>query len=290
MDYILYHKGLHPQHLSYCINSILSTDEDSKVHLITNIKKKIKGVNVVDIKDFKEYSFTSNYKKDLRDFGRSENPLWITSLERIFYINEYIKIKNINKFVHFDNDVILYQPFSKVDSYFINRENTINITPLNSENMVFGYSYVNSINKYEVLAEEIKEIVINHDFYKNKYNQNKPLNEMKIISIAKRKNPNLINELDTLPYKNQKFIFDPASYGQYLGGTHKKPNSFFRKKFATQTHTVGMELISQRIKVNFNKGTPTVTSQLGDCSFLVNLHIHSKKLEKFLPIKYKSLI
>ena len=53
--------------------------------------------------------------------------------------------------------------------------------------MVFGYSYVNSINKYEVLAEEIKEIVINHDFYKNKYNQNKPLNEMKIISIAKER-------------------------------------------------------------------------------------------------------
>ena len=42
MDYILYHKGLHPQHLSYCINSILSTDEDSKVHLITNIKKRLK--------------------------------------------------------------------------------------------------------------------------------------------------------------------------------------------------------------------------------------------------------
>ena len=113
---------------------------------------------------------------------------------------------------------------------------------------------------------------------------------MKIMSIIDRDNKNLIQSLDILPYGGKKLIFDPASYGQYLGGTHKKPKTFFRDNFATQAHYVGAELISKRITVKFKKNIPVVTSDLGDVSKLINLHIHSKKLKKFLPKVYKNYV
>ena len=62
--------------------------------------------------------------------------------------------------------------------------------------------------------------------YQFKYNKNKVLNEMRILSIISNENDGLISELETLPYGHDDVIFDPASYGQFLGGTHQKPKDF----------------------------------------------------------------
>ena len=37
---------------------------------------------------------------DLNYFAGDNNPLWESSLMRIFYINEFINMKEINEFVH----------------------------------------------------------------------------------------------------------------------------------------------------------------------------------------------
>ena len=47
---------------------------------------------------------------------------------------------------------------------------------------------------------------------------------MKSLHIVRDKRPELFHLLNVLPNK-QKYLFDPASYGQYLYGTHKKPFS-----------------------------------------------------------------
>ena len=93
--------------------------------------------------------------------------------------------------------------------------------------MVFGYSYINSNKIFSEVCFKTREVVENYEFFSNKFNQNKQLNEMKILSIIKSENNELIEPLDILPYGNKSIIFDPASYGQFLGGTHKKPKLFF---------------------------------------------------------------
>ena len=63
-----------------------------------------------------------NYGAPIRTYGflneknnnMFENPLWLTSLERIFYIEYYLKDTNINEFVHFDNDVVLFESFEAI--------------------------------------------------------------------------------------------------------------------------------------------------------------------------------
>lgn len=290
MDYILFHKGKLPDYLNISINSIISVDKNAKIHLITDQKTRNQKIQVANVHDFKKLDFIEDFTLDLKKNGMIENPLWSTSLERIFYIEKYVKSTNINSFVHFDNDVVLFEPFETIKKHAGLDSKGFYITPLNSENMIFGYSYSNSNKTFFEICAKIKEILENYKFYSKKYNQNKPLNEMKILSITQREDEKLIKSLDILPYGNKKFIFDPASYGQFLGGTHKKPKTFFRNNFATQAHSVGAELISKRLVVKFKNQVPFVESEIGDKSKLTNLHIHSKKLNKFLPKNYKRYI
>ncbi len=290
MDYILFHKGPLPSHLNKCINSILSVDQNAKVHLITDQLLKNQIINIANTNDYGEISFMTDFKKDLENNNFGDNPLWLTSLERVFYIEKYIRDLNINQFVHFDNDVVLFESFDAIKNKSNLNKDGFYLTPLNQENMVFGYSYINSDKAFFEVCLKTKEILENYKYYSNKFNQNKQLNEMKIMSIIHRENNDLIEKLDILPYGNKSFIFDPASYGQFLGGTHKKPKTFFRNNFATQAHSVGAELISNRIVVKFKNHEPTVESEIGDVSKLINLHIHSKKLNKFLPNNYKSYL
>ena len=218
MDYILYNDGNLPRHINYCINSILSSDKDSQIHLITNENVNIQGVKVFNTREtIKDWGIPDN-------FGPDQNPLWVTSIERIFYIDKYIKETNIKKFVHFDNDVIIYHPFTKLKKYLDQTTDSVRITPLTYQDLVFGYSYINSQAQFGKLVEKIKYTLKNFDFYQ-KINMNKAPNEMRILSLISRENPDLISSLEILPYKNHDFIFDPASYGQYLGGTNQKPKN-----------------------------------------------------------------
>ena len=290
MDYILYHKGSLPNHLKYCINSILSSDSNSVIHLITDQNSSWKNIKVQNTKEFKELEFLNNFEKHLDNEGLGTNPLWITSLERIFYIYSYIDKLKVKEFVHFDNDVVLYRPFSDIKNGFPKINKGIHITQLNSLNLVFGYSFINSADKYRGMTTVIKQILEEFKTYEYKFNMNKPLNEMRILSIVKTLNPELFIDLPVLPYGGKNFVFDPASYGQYLGGTHASPKRFYRENYITQAHIVGKELLSKRVSINFNRGNPFVRSELGDESKLVNLHIHSKELHKFLPKNYKDYI
>jgi len=283
MNYVLFHKGLLPKHIEYCINSILSVDKKSKIYLISDDKRDYENIHFINLNELEKPNFIKDFIEHLKANNLTENPLWLTSLERIFYINYMAHQKGLSEFIHFDNDVILYKSFDEIKNYFEKRERGFYITGLNDRNLVFGYAFINSLKSYDLICKEVEKIIINYKFYEFMHNRQKPLNEMRILSIINSENNKLIHELPILPYGNNRLIFDPASYGQYLGGTHQKPKRFFRENFATQDHTIGKEIISKRITVDFKKNEPIINSSLEGESKLVNLHIHSKELEKFVP-------
>tara|TARA_R110000822_G_scaffold1158_2_gene5188 strand:+ start:4714 stop:5652 length:939 start_codon:yes stop_codon:yes gene_type:complete len=67
------------------------------------------------------------------------------------------------------------------------------------------------------------------------------------------------------------YVFDPTSYGMYLGGT----NNGHPKGFIDPNHYVGQLLNEGRIKIEFN-GKPYVTSK-GLTTPIFNLHVHNKE-------------
>ena len=67
-------------------------------------------------------------------------PVFYTSLLRVFAITQIAKEKNINEFVHFDNDVIVYKSFEEIVRNYKFDYKTLNITQNKSSEVVFGYS------------------------------------------------------------------------------------------------------------------------------------------------------
>mgnify|MGYP001180457139 CR=1 FL=1 len=291
MKYLLFNLGKNPDYFKYCINSILSTDKDADIYLCTDQNINSNEINVINFNDFETLVTKKNEINELfknTSFGKS--PLWSYSILRIFALNEIAKKNNIDSFIHFDNDVLIYKSWEELKNKGMFVENKINITPNDNNTLVFGYSYFSSIKTIERLVDGFNEILRNYDFNSNIHARGGHLNEMRILRICQYNDKNLFNELPTLPYFDKKIIFDPSSYGQYLNGTHlKRGNHFLRRRFISTQHIVGREIKSKRIKVKFENNEAKVFFDK-NLYQLANLHIHSKNLKKYLPKNYKNYI
>ena len=275
MDYLFYHSGKIPNYLKYSLESVKKSDTDSNIFLACNQEYKQPGVQVIDINKLNNSRIEKI--KNLRYFeGWNDNPLWESSMLRIFYLFEIAKFLKIDQFIHFDNDVILYKPFTEIKNLMVNEK--FNITPLTNSFLVFGYSFVNNLSIYDEICEKVFKIYNSPDQYEKEYYEGKKIIEMKALYIAYKENPNLFNLLPVHPKDSENYVFDPASYGQYLSGVHNKR---FSRKFTDETHILGSDLKNKYLVPSFKKKKVTVNFKDKDYQ-LVNLHIHSKKLRKYL--------
>ena len=104
MRYFLFHKGVDiPSYIIDCINQIYIQDSNAEIYFCSNVYLKHKEIIFIDIDSLNLPNF--NYLKN------DPNPLWFTSLLRIFAINAFAQ-KYGDSFIHFDNDVMLYGDFS----------------------------------------------------------------------------------------------------------------------------------------------------------------------------------
>lgn len=291
MNYILFYYGNQPTHLTKCLNTILSVDKDAKIYFCTNIKYKSNLINIIDFNQYPALiDKLNNINSLLKNTPLQENPLWATSLLRVHVLAEIIKDFNLNNFVHFDTDVLIYKSFEEINETGCFKNNSINITAHDDEHLVFGYSYFHNKNSVYQLENLFEKIFNEYEFYKNNYASGGVFGEMKMMGVSKIINKELFNELPTLPYDNKEIIFDPAGYGQYLDGSHlKRGNYIFKRRWVGITSELGKELKSKRILVKFKNQEPKVFFNKNHYD-LANLHVHSKRLNKFLPKQYKELI
>lgn len=272
MDYIFYYYGKLPKHIRYCFESIKKSDPNSRIILCTNSKTILKNVEIISPRKVESY-----HTKEIRNISqRSDNTLWLSSLLRIFYNLNVAKYNSISKFIHFDTDVLVYKSYEELKHLF--NEQQFNITPLNEQLLVFGYSYVGNLSVYQELCDLIFHIVLNQEEYEKKYLKNQKFNEMAALYIAYKIQPDIFNFLPTLPNKGSSLVFDPASYGQFIGGVYGKK---FSKGYATKNHIVGSEILNKNILPKYEKSGPIVLS--GGLKYeIANLHIHKKTLKKYI--------
>lgn len=287
MNYIYVYIGSVPEYVKYSINSIFSIDKEAKVYFCTDQDIVFKGCSMVDLREFEtdeiRYIKHNNFYKNT---NYEKNPLWINSLLRIFYLDKITEIYGLESFVHFDTDILIYQPYGKIKHLF--KKDKINITQHTDSQLIFGYCFVKNLQKYKVLVGEVFEIVKNIEDYM-KINLGNPLNEMDILGQVYNSNKNFFNLLPILPYGQEGYVFDPASYGQYFGGSHQQPRKLFSHRLKEQHHIVGREIMAKRIKPVFKKNNPEVIHEGQSCK-IINLHIHSKELYKYLPPSYKEYV
>ena len=256
MNYIYVYLGKIPEYMNDSIKSVKKVDPAANIIQVTD-----DNLNDIISDQTRKVMKLSNPL-----FGKADGQLWSTSLYRCFLLRDVAKIHG-GDYVHFDSDVILYEPFDKIKHLF-NKEQ-INITFDEEHSAVFGYSYFPNVELNDLLCNHLFKSFVEED-YRNKLEPRFP-NEMKLIGGIARE-WNFINRLITIPNKNSDYVFDPSSYGQYFGGTNKHPPGWFGDH-----HLVGKEIGAGKLKPEIKESKPYVNGVP-----IINLHIHSKNTHKFI--------
>ena len=290
MKYLLFNYGKTPDYIEYTFNSIKSVDTNSEIFFLSNKKNSFKNINNLSFDDFpilkEKKDFLINYYEDT-PYSKEKYPLFYTSVLRIFSLYEVSKKLNIESFIHFDNDVLIYKSFKELDNNNLFAKNKINITQNNFNDLIFGYSYFPKQILTRNLVEGLDKILDDIKPYTDHYGRGNPLHEMRMLNIIKEKNNELFNILPTLPYNlDSNIIFDPAAYGQFFNGMHhRRGNYIFKRRWVNTKDIVGREIKAKRIIPKFLNGFPYVEYKNKKIE-VSNLHIHSKNLKKFLPKNY----
>ena len=272
MNYFLIHIGKIPKHLNHCVSQIKKVDKDSNIILGLDKNINIENVEVLNLNHVCSERTKEIINMNL--FSTEENKLWATSLHRLFYLYDIGTTTNLKQFVHFDNDVLIFKKFDEIKEEF--HDDKFNITPLTNDQLIFGYSFVPNLSVFDQILDKVFEYLSNLPKEELKSIKSKKLNEMKLMRIIYEDNKELFNLLNVLP-GSSKFIFDPASYGQFLTGTKDK----FSKKFIDNRHIVGKQIELKNIYPLLDRKSPLVKFENRKYE-LVNLHIHSKKLKKYM--------
>jgi len=270
--YIHCHIGqVPPNYLLDSIQSIKTTDPFSKIILITDKNIIVNGIEILKVEEI--LSKQTKRVMEMSLFKNEANPLWRTSLFRIFLIRDAFKHLGLHYCYHFDSDVLLFCPSSDFEDLISNFDG-LNITPCNSNELVFGFSRIGSLDKIDEICSILYKLIFN-PFKRIKYYVDMP-NEMQLLAGIFKKRPDLIQKLNTFPNEHG-IIFDPSSYGQYFGGTHQNhPPGFTDLK-----HDIGVQIKNGNIIPIMIENKPYV-EQGGNLFAIANLHIHSKNTTQFL--------
>lgn len=265
------------------MNSVLNSDPEANIILCSDKENNLPPIRNITFEQVE--SRMTKKIKEINYFKDEKNPLWSTSLLRIFYLLDVVKFFKYDNFIHFDVDVMIYKSYNQLKQYF--DDDKFNITSLSELDLIFSYSFTKNIENYELICNKIYEILKNPIPYEKKYYNSKKLNEMMLLNIAYIENKDLFNILPSIPDKNLKnnILFDSITYGQYLSGVH---NTLFSKHLIQENSYVGRFLINNPTKVEFlNKPIVKFKEEVFE---LANLHVHGKNLKKFLPKGFKWLI
>tara|TARA_B100000965_G_scaffold404668_1_gene436157 strand:+ start:2785 stop:3648 length:864 start_codon:yes stop_codon:yes gene_type:complete len=287
VNYVLVSIGTIPSYINKTINSILTVDKDAKIFLGSDQKTDFKNIETINLEDIVSEQTKKIKNNDIfKGTIYESNPLWSTSLLRIFYLRDIQKELNLEPLIHFDNDILIYKPYEELKEYF--DFSKFNITPASKNRLIFGYSFIPNHDIFNKLCESLDNKIeegIDKDW---EFNNFSPPNEMDLMGMIYNKESSYFNFLPILPY-DSSIIFDPLSYGMYIDGSHTNPRRFYSRRQVDFNDVIGVELYSKRIETKFVNSNPIV--YWDDQTFeMSNLHIHSKRFDKFLPKGYKNYI
>jgi hypothetical protein len=209
-----------------------------------------------------------------------KNPFWFLTLLRLYVVFLYCNKENINEFVHLEYDNLIYSDLSGLKKL----PPCIYFTKLGPYCSSAGFVYCNSLVHFERFIQRVKSLIQKGEVYVRKFTGYDFLSEMIMIDLISSHTKDVMGYLPILPLSagSENFdrigeLFDCASYGQYLGGTHGGNNNI---GWHGLHQYVGQQIHNKHIKIIFENKMPFVLyndKKIPIC----NLHIHSKKLENF---------
>lgn len=285
-------------YIIHCIKQLLFFG-NNKIFIISNkfhknlLKKKklLKKIIFIDEKEIvkkKEHIiFLKNTGLDKKFYDK----FWVKTTERFFFIENICTAKKLENIIHIETDNLIYENLNKFEKILQKFRVLFNIANHNwcVPNIIYFKCYkevklltnfIYSKNKFFFLKNNLNDQELCIQYF-NKYKSSKIIN-FPIVS----KHLNVKNEYkkDIFFHKNFKLfngIFDPAPIGQFLDGVdnniHKLKGSFLNKNSIYDVEKLNIKFI----KTKKNKKPLIVLNNKKKIPIL-NLHIHSKNLKKFI--------
>lgn len=232
-----------------------------EVIVVTNIKKYKAEIN--NFFNLCKTGFPSFYK----------DPFWLLTLLRLYVLYLYVEENNIEEFIHMEYDNLVYYPAE----YLQNLESGIYFNRVGPQCSSAGFIYNKGFSYIKRFINRIKQILSKGEDVLRSHTLHEHLSEMIMIDVIHRYTKD-INYFPLLPFEEliNGFVFDGASYGQFLGGTN---NGEGGKGWYGLHHYIGREIHNNNIKITFNKKPYVIYNDNKIPIF--NLHIHSKRLQEF---------
>lgn len=242
----------------------------SEKKFFENIDKNL-NIELIDINEYNS-EYIQLFKKKLNLDKTFRDGFWYNCTMRFVYIYEYMRENNITDIIHIENDIMIYENLSKFKDFF-NKEK-LYLTFDAYHRVIPGIMY---IPNYQILKIILDNYDMNNNDMENlgKYINSSITEPFPIIFIE--------NEEHFFNKNFLKFncIFDAAAMGQYIGGVDKKNDPNDTWGFINETCVIKYNNYKFYWIKEDNLWNPYLEIN-NKLIKIVNLHIHSKTLNKFL--------
>ena len=196
--------------------------------------------------------------------------------------------KNLTEVCHVENDVLIYSNIADILSELnLFSNGSVSLTPIGDDYASAAFMYVNNVDILAKLNCLMLSLMNRGKEYLTKlFNQG--ANEMLMLSHIYKTIPGVIKYLPIQPCGKGaqglnlfNGIFDPASIGQFLGGTNSHPSGWYGKDHHWIGASLHKKLYSFEWKVENGIKVPYLAYRNRGYK-IHNLHIHSKRLKDFM--------
>jgi hypothetical protein len=285
-----------PEYTVYSLRKLRELNPDVEIDFICNTGHgfenvfkiyRINWINQNRLKSFYLESFWSLSNLERHGTPNTKYPsppkFFHRALERIFMLQAYMSENKECEVFHTENDVLTYYPLDLDIDCHTPESPLVYITPMGPKVSTFAFCYFhNHYGITEICTKFLEYLWMGDDKF-IKLTGADMLNEMTMLKQAQSElnigTFDIIRKTSLDPY-----LFDPGSYGQYLGGTNNHDHG---PGYAGDHHYIGAKINSMDLTPYWDSGQkkPFVVSTPDDGSTktypLFNLHIHSKNLKAF---------
>ncbi|MDX6665100.1 MAG: hypothetical protein QOG68_1306 [Solirubrobacteraceae bacterium] len=219
-------------------------------------------------------------KEQLSHFGL--DGFWRYAAERFLVLEAFMRSQGLDRCLHLESDNLLYVAPAVVGPWLESRYGTgVATCPLVVDEDTAAIMYVGSLDELTRFNDALVELVALGGRRLLRTHGGSTANEMRMLHILRTDlglASALPTTLDEAQAMGSAWVFDPASYGQCVDGIPANPGV----RYVGDHHIPGRELIAGRCDVAWVDGAPEVRSTSASLP-LVNLHLHSKRLARYLP-------
>jgi len=291
MDLVMFHSGeKFPNYLGDTFKQIRMFNPELNIHFLVDSKflqnKVFIDYNIIVVN--KDLYYTDKIHELNLLYKRKANDFWTITTTRLVYIENYIEKKDLTNVYHFENDVLLYRSLKDFHTLFTVKYPYLAITAGSKYKYMTGFMFIKNYIAISLMTRFFIDLLSTYGKEKiiRKYNLGM-IHEMGLMGIyGIERGYIFITKLPTLPnspnFEDFNSIFDPAAWGQFVGGTQNEgPGA------KPTDHDISQVLIKHPeynvIWVKDIEGRKIPFFKMGDEHIRINnLHIHSKNLHLYL--------